>query len=201
MRAFRRAARLQPRCMRPAAPWSVTMASCSAVTAPCTTAPVTSWPARPRSARRCLSACARTCRPASAARRWRLCETSARGWTLLSRVRGGMGQQWDRFLAGHCVELALTPGVAGSDARPWVPHRCSLPPADGRVVLPWTPGDLMITYTLPGGWVTIRASGTEPKLKARMWGGSLLCSQAGPAARAATARAIPSLTSPLCFPS
>ena len=33
-------------------------------------------------------------------------------------------------------------------------------------MLPWQPGDLMVTYTLASGaWVTLRASGTEPKLK------------------------------------
>ena len=39
--------------------------------------------------------------------------------------------------------------------------------SDGRAKLPWKSGDLMITYTLEGGLarVTIRASGTEPKLK------------------------------------
>ncbi|PRW56905.1 phosphoglucomutase PGM3 isoform B [Chlorella sorokiniana] len=37
---------------------------------------------------------------------------------------------------------------------------------DGKAVLPWSPGDLMVTYTLEGGaWITLRASGTEPKLK------------------------------------
>ncbi|GFR50885.1 hypothetical protein Agub_g13175 [Astrephomene gubernaculifera] len=37
---------------------------------------------------------------------------------------------------------------------------------DGRAVLPWQPGDMMITYTLAGGaTLTLRASGTEPKLK------------------------------------
>lgn len=43
-----------------------------------------------------------------------------------------------------------------------------LPPhTDGKAVLPWLPGDLMVTYTCEGGaWVTVRASGTEPKLKA-----------------------------------
>ena len=38
---------------------------------------------------------------------------------------------------------------------------------DGKAVLPWQPGDLMISYTLreEGAWLTLRASGTEPKLK------------------------------------
>ena len=36
----------------------------------------------------------------------------------------------------------------------------------GRTVLPWQPSDLMLTLTLEGGAaVTLRASGTEPKLK------------------------------------
>ena len=35
-----------------------------------------------------------------------------------------------------------------------------------QVQLPWTPGDLHICYTLDcGAEVTVRASGTEPKLK------------------------------------
>lgn len=51
-----------------------------------------------------------------------------------------------------------------------MPHPSPLPwracAPDGQAVLPWQPGDLMITYSLEGGaWVTIRASGTEPKLK------------------------------------
>lgn len=38
--------------------------------------------------------------------------------------------------------------------------------ASGQVQLPWTPGDLHICYTLDcGAEVTVRASGTEPKLK------------------------------------
>lgn len=37
---------------------------------------------------------------------------------------------------------------------------------DGMARLPWSPGDMMITYTLDGGGtLTCRASGTEPKLK------------------------------------
>ena len=37
---------------------------------------------------------------------------------------------------------------------------------DGRPALPWQRGDMMITYTLEGPAVlTLRASGTEPKLK------------------------------------
>ncbi|KAL4452333.1 hypothetical protein ABPG75_007995 [Micractinium tetrahymenae] len=36
---------------------------------------------------------------------------------------------------------------------------------DGKAVLPWQPGDLMITYYLEGAVLTLRASGTEPKLK------------------------------------
>jgi phosphomannomutase len=38
---------------------------------------------------------------------------------------------------------------------------------DGRAVLPWRQGDMMITYGLAGGAavLTLRASGTEPKLK------------------------------------
>jgi phosphomannomutase len=36
----------------------------------------------------------------------------------------------------------------------------------GKTTLPWTAGDMMITYTLEGGGtLTVRASGTEPKLK------------------------------------
>ncbi len=36
----------------------------------------------------------------------------------------------------------------------------------GKTTLPWTAGDMMITYTLGGGGtLTVRASGTEPKLK------------------------------------
>ena len=44
---------------------------------------------------------------------------------------------------------------------------CRPPPAaDGRAVLPWQAGDLMVTYTLEGpAIITLRASGTEPKLK------------------------------------
>lgn len=38
--------------------------------------------------------------------------------------------------------------------------------ADGRAVLPWHQGDLCISFDLQdGAWVTLRASGTEPKLK------------------------------------
>ena len=38
--------------------------------------------------------------------------------------------------------------------------------ADGAPTLPWTPGDMMITFRLSGGAeLTLRASGTEPKLK------------------------------------
>lgn len=38
--------------------------------------------------------------------------------------------------------------------------------ADGLPTLPWTPGDMMITFRLAGGAeLTLRASGTEPKLK------------------------------------
>jgi phosphomannomutase len=37
---------------------------------------------------------------------------------------------------------------------------------DGKAVLPWTPGDLMLTlYFEGGGQLTLRASATEPKLK------------------------------------
>lgn len=36
---------------------------------------------------------------------------------------------------------------------------------DGRAVLPWQAGDLMITYHLRDAVLTLRASGTEPKLK------------------------------------
>jgi phosphomannomutase len=38
--------------------------------------------------------------------------------------------------------------------------------ADGQAVLPWQAGDLMITYSLgQDAMITVRASGTEPKLK------------------------------------
>lgn len=36
---------------------------------------------------------------------------------------------------------------------------------DGRAVLPWQPGDMMITYSLDHARITVRASGTEPKCK------------------------------------
>jgi phosphomannomutase len=50
-------------------------------------------------------------------------------------------------------------------ARP-LTHRRPPPAADGRAVLPWQAGDLMVTYTLEGpAIITLRASGTEPKLK------------------------------------
>lgn len=73
----------------------------------------------------------------------------------------------------HCAERVL---VLGRQRPPplCAPTAAPFPPADGRAVLPWTPGNLMITYTLPGGWVTIRASGTEPKLKV-ITGGSPSC--------------------------
>lgn len=47
-------------------------------------------------------------------------------------------------------------------ARKRVVHGAS---ADGKAILPWLPGDLMITYSLDHAVLTIRASGTEPKLK------------------------------------
>ena len=38
--------------------------------------------------------------------------------------------------------------------------------ADGKAILPWTPGDMMVTFwTEGGGSLTLRASATEPKLK------------------------------------
>ena len=38
--------------------------------------------------------------------------------------------------------------------------------ADRQAVLPWQPGDLMVTFNLQGpATLTLRASGTEPKLK------------------------------------
>ena len=37
---------------------------------------------------------------------------------------------------------------------------------DGAPTLPWAPGDLMVTlYLERGGFLTLRASATEPKLK------------------------------------
>lgn len=39
---------------------------------------------------------------------------------------------------------------------PWPRH----PPADGKAVLPWSPGDLMLTYMLQdGAWLTLRVGG------------------------------------------
>ena len=38
--------------------------------------------------------------------------------------------------------------------------------ADGKAVLPWTQGDMMVTFFFEGGGaLTLRASATEPKLK------------------------------------
>jgi Phosphoglucomutase/phosphomannomutase, C-terminal domain len=45
---------------------------------------------------------------------------------------------------------------------------------DKRPALPWSPGDLMTTFSLAdGSFVTLRASGTEPKLKyyLEVWSG------------------------------
>jgi len=37
---------------------------------------------------------------------------------------------------------------------------------DGKAILPWTPGDMMLTLYFEGdGVLTLRASATEPKLK------------------------------------
>ena len=45
-------------------------------------------------------------------------------------------------------------------------YRYDLGMPDGKPTLPWTPGDMMITFRLSGGAeLTLRASGTEPKLK------------------------------------
>lgn len=57
---------------------------------------------------------------------------------------------------------------------------------DGAPTLPWSPGDLMVTlYLEGGGFLTLRASATEPKLKYYLE----VAGAKGEAAAAAEARA------------
>lgn len=57
---------------------------------------------------------------------------------------------------------------------------------DGKPSLPWSPGDLMLTLHLEGGgFLTLRASATEPKLKYYLE----VAAAPGEAAEAAEARA------------
>ena len=56
-----------------------------------------------------------------------------------------------------CVNGCLPVPRSAAFAEPW-PAACL--PADGKAVLPWSPGDLMVTYTLQdGAWFTLRVGG------------------------------------------
>ncbi|KAI3438192.1 hypothetical protein D9Q98_000629 [Chlorella vulgaris] len=58
-------------------------------------------------------------------------------------------------LGGHAVTAIRDLGTGVDTGQP-----------DGQAVLPWQAGDLMITYSLgQDAMITVRASGTEPKLK------------------------------------
>lgn len=60
---------------------------------------------------------------------------------------------------------AAWPGAVWSATRPPAARPPARGAADGQAVLPWQAGDLMITYYLQDAVLTLRASGTEPKLK------------------------------------
>jgi len=65
------------------------------------------------------------------------------------------GGSYPKSLAGYKVVAVRDLGAGLDTSQP-----------DGKAVLPWTPGDLNITLSLDnGGTLTLRASGTEPKLK------------------------------------
>eukprot|EP00884_Botryococcus_braunii_P014827 jgi/Botrbrau1/23345/Bobra.0051s0005.1 len=71
---------------------------------------------------------------------------------------------FENLRAGGCYAKALG-GVAVTGVRDLGTGLDTSQP-DGRTRLPWFSGDMMITYTLEGGGtLTVRASGTEPKLK------------------------------------
>ena len=58
-------------------------------------------------------------------------------------------------LAGFKVSAVRDLGIGLDTSKP-----------DGKATLPWTPGDLNLTLMLEvGATLTLRASGTEPKLK------------------------------------
>ncbi|GLC44800.1 hypothetical protein PLESTB_001212600 [Pleodorina starrii] len=68
---------------------------------------------------------------------------------------GGATGRYAKSIGGIVVEHVRDLGTGLDTSQP-----------DGRAVLPWQPGDMMITYSLEGGvTLTLRASGTEPKLK------------------------------------
>ncbi|PNH00635.1 putative phosphoglucomutase-2, partial [Tetrabaena socialis] len=68
---------------------------------------------------------------------------------------GAAAARYASSIAGVAVEHVRDLGTGLDSRQP-----------DGRVVLPWQPGDMMISYYLAGGaTLTLRASGTEPKLK------------------------------------
>lgn len=65
------------------------------------------------------------------------------------------GGQYAKAVAGVPVESVRDLGTGLDTSQP-----------DGKATLPWQAGDMMITYCLKGGaTLTLRASGTEPKLK------------------------------------
>mmetsp|Transcript_25566 Transcript_25566/g.35277 ORF Transcript_25566/g.35277 Transcript_25566/m.35277 type:complete len:745 (+) Transcript_25566:207-2441(+) len=81
---------------------------------------------------------------------------------LTTHVPGSFQKAFERLrqtppvdFAGHQVLYVKDLGVGVDTAR-----------ADGRVQLPWSRGDMHLCYTLEGGVeLSLRASGTEPKLK------------------------------------
>ena len=70
-------------------------------------------------------------------------------------VFDGLRRDYPGVIGGLRVESVRDMGTGADTAM-----------ADGRTTLPWSQGDKMITFRfLDNGFCTIRASGTEPKLK------------------------------------
>lgn len=71
---------------------------------------------------------------------------------VFDRLRQG---GYPKEVAGFAVKWVRDMGKGVDTSKP-----------DGLTDLPWKTGDLMITFGLEqGGWITLRASGTEPKVK------------------------------------
>eukprot|EP00198_Chlamydomonas_reinhardtii_P000549 XP_001689884.1 phosphoglucomutase [Chlamydomonas reinhardtii] len=85
---------------------------------------------------------------------------AAKSRAVFNDLRGGGGFEgrtavYAKDVAGVGVTSVRDLGTGLDTAQP-----------DGRAVLPWQSGDMMITYGLEGAaTLTLRASGTEPKLK------------------------------------
>ncbi|GIL73722.1 hypothetical protein Vretimale_5391 [Volvox reticuliferus] len=81
---------------------------------------------------------------------------------IFSELRGGGGAGGSGAAARYASTIGGVPVLHVRDLGTGL----DTSQADRRAVLPWQSGDMMITYTLQGdATLTLRASGTEPKLK------------------------------------